>query len=105
MHRRLLDLVVARMPPGCALAVHHFLEGAVSLKSGRQIKPYDADMCSLQPGELAARYADVLPEVLLHEESMSIDGRPVVSYVARKPRLLTIRFTDDAKVVVRIRAS
>ena len=105
MHRTLLDAVVARMPHGCVLAVHHFLDGAVSLKSGRAIKPHDADMRSLSHGELARRYGGALPEVLLDDEEVSCDGRPVCSYVARKPPLLTLSFVGETAVVVRLRVA
>ena len=74
MHRGLLDDCVCFMPRGCVLGVHHFLEGAVSLKSGREIKAHDANMCSLARGELSARYADSLPHVLLCDEETLEEG-------------------------------
>lgn len=119
MHRRLLDACVARMPRGCALGVHHFLEGAVSLKSGKSIKPHDPDMRSLAPGELSARYAEALPHTLLcdeetrewtggdatagaaHEQQV---GRPMASFVARKRPLLSIAFCPGGGVSARLRA-
>ena len=93
MHRGLLDFVAGAMPAGCVLAVHHFEEGSVSLKSGRAIKPHDAQQCSLASGELATRYAQLLPEVLVDESGSSADGgRPMCSYAARKPPLLGVTF-------------
>ncbi len=90
LHRGLMDFVVRRMPHGCVLAVHHFVEGAVSLKSGRSIKPHDVDKCSLRPGELAERYAGAV-EVLLDEAESSCDGgRPMCSFAGRKPPLFRL---------------
>ena len=83
MSRALLDAVVEAMPVGCCLAVHHFCAGAKSLKSGRPIKGGNPDVRGLEPGELAARYAGVLA-VLLDEESRTVEGRPLLSYVGRK---------------------
>jgi hypothetical protein len=126
MHRRLLDACVARMPRGCALGVHHFLEGAVSLKSGKSIKPHDPDMCSLAPGELRARYAEALPHILLCDEETRewiggasateqqqqrqqqqqppAAGRPMVTFVARKHPLLSIAFCTGGGVRARLQA-
>ena len=107
MHRSLLDAVVKLMPPGCTLAVHHFLEGAVSLKSGRHIKPHDADQRSLKPGELRDRYGSELTQILLDEEVASCDcERPMVSFVARKPPLLSITIVDGSPpLCVRVAAT
>ena len=80
MHRPLLDAVVAQMGGGSVLAVHAFREGATSRKSGKEIKAEPG----LAPGELRARFP-ALSEVLLDEESRTADGRPVCSYVARRP--------------------
>lgn len=97
LHRGLLDFVVGAMPAGCVLAVHHFVEGAVSLKSGRSIKPHDADMCSLRPCELRRRYDAALPLVLLDDEAhASCDGaRPMASYAARKPPLVRVEWEGE----------
>ena len=85
------------MPAGCVLAVHHFVEGAVSLKSGKHIKPLDADMCSLRRGELRERYASL--DVLLDEEpAPSCDGgRPMCSFAARQPPLLRLCWDDGRR--------
>ena len=133
MHRGLLDDCVCFMPRGCVLGVHHFLEGAVSLKSGREIKAHDANMCSLARGELSARYADSLPHVLLCDEetlegragvqpqhhhldqaavgaghgpraaTRGVAARPMCSFAARKPPLLSIAFCSGGGEV-RVRA-
>jgi len=97
LHRGLLDFIVGAMPAGCVLAVHHFIEGAVSLKSGRSIKPHDADMCSLRPAELRTRYAAGLQVPLLDDEGhASCDGaRPMASYAARKPPLLRLEWSES----------
>lgn len=86
MSRALLDEVVAAMPPGCVLAVHHFGRDAVSLKSGRPIKGGDTDACGLSVGELAARYGEGSGglEVLLDEEAETAEGRPLCSFAGRK---------------------
>jgi SAM-dependent methyltransferase len=105
MHRGMLDAVVKMMPAGCCLAVHHFLAGAVSLKSGREIKPHDSEMCSLSPGELRRRYAHVLTEVLLDEEVTSCDGREMCSFAARKPPLLRLDFLPCGAVRAWVRAT
>lgn len=83
MSRALLDEVVDAMPAGCCLAVHHFGLGAASLKSGKPIKGGNPDACGLAPGELAARYRRTL-RVLLDEESESVEGRPLLSFVGQK---------------------
>lgn len=83
MSRALLDAVVEAMPVGSCLAVHHFGAGACSLKSGKPIKGGNPDARGLEPGELAARYAGVLT-VLLDEESATVEGRPLLSFLGRK---------------------
>ena len=84
MSRSLVDEVVAAMPAGSFLAVHHFLEGAVSLKAmHREIKNGDADKGNLAPGELRARYA-AAGEVLVDDEGETADGRPICSFVLRR---------------------
>eukprot|EP00965_Chrysotila_dentata_P081781 2700046-Pleurochrysis_carterae.AAC.2 len=80
--RKLLQ--VRLMPAGCCLAVHHFLKGEVSLKSGRQIKAGNADECGLQPGELQARFKSTLTEVLLDEVVTSCDAREMNNFAAIK---------------------
>ncbi|KAL1510709.1 hypothetical protein AB1Y20_007002 [Prymnesium parvum] len=84
MSRALLDDVVAAMPVGCVLAVHHFTREAVSLKSGRPIKGANEDERGLAPGELRARYAGVLDDILLEETVEGIDGRMLCNFAARK---------------------
>lgn len=86
MHRRLLDFVWQRMPVGCWLAVHHFLEGAVSLKSGKRIKPSSEDERSLRPGELRERFSSATrrADIVLDEAGTSADGRPMWSFVCQK---------------------
>ena len=71
------------MPPGCCLAVHHFGAEAPSLKSGRPIKGNSADARGLARGELAARYHGVL-RVLLDEETETVEGRQLFSFLGRK---------------------
>ena len=83
MSRALLDEVVAIMPAGCCLAVHHFGRDAPSLKSGKPIKGGNPDACGLALGELAARYHGVL-RVLLDEESETVEGRPLLSFLGEK---------------------
>ena len=83
MSRALLDEVVAAMPAGCGLAVEHFGQGAPSLKSGKPIKGGNTDACGLALGELAARYRGVL-RVLLDEESETVEGRPLLSFLGQK---------------------
>ena len=83
MSRALLDEVVAVMPAGCALAVEHFGQDAPSLKSGKPIKGGNPDACGLALGELAARYRGVL-RVLLDEESETVEGRPLLSFLGQK---------------------
>ena len=83
MSRALLDEVVAAMPAGCGLAVEHFGQGAPSLKSGKPIKGGNPDACGLALGELAARYRGVL-RVLLDEESETVEGRPLLSFLGQK---------------------
>ena len=84
MSRSLVDEVVAAMPTGSFLAVHHFLEGAVSLKAmHREIKNGDADKGNLAPGELRARYA-AAGDVLVDDEGETADGRPICSFVLRR---------------------
>ena len=113
LHRGLFDFVVAAMPPGCVLCVHHFVEGATSFKSGRPIKPDDANMRSLRPGELAQRWRPQRLDVLLDDTGASCDGgRPMGSFAARKPALLTVHASrhggdgggGDA-LIVRVRAA
>ena len=93
MARKLLDEVVSLMPAGCTLALHHFREGATSLKSGRPMKESDIDACALGPSECLQRWGggdggSAPPsshlEVLLHCEDESVDGRPTVSFAVRK---------------------
>lgn len=94
MHRPLLDLVVRVMPAGCVLAVHAFTQGATSRKSGKEIKAEPG----LEPGELRARFAELMSDVLLDDVSQTADGRPICSYVARAslaPQLEAVRLEDD----------
>ena len=101
MSRRLLDSVIDLMPVGCCLALHHFREGATSLKSGRPIKEGDADARALGPAECLRRYASPSLEVLLHAEDASTDGRPTVSFAVRK---LEPRETCEESMVSSMRA-
>lgn len=64
--------------------VHHFVAGAVSLKSGREIKAGNAEERSLEPGELGERYRAALPRVLIDEACESEDGRPMTNFAACK---------------------
>ena len=58
---------------------------ACSLKSGKPIKASDADACGLVPGELAARYATLqVLDVLLDEQDLTAEGRPLCNFAARK---------------------
>ena len=102
LHRELLDFVAARMPAGGTLAVHHFAEGAVSLKSGRAIHPHNPNQCSLREGELARRYARELPQLILDVLEPSRDGaRPTCSFAARKLPLLRLCLHDAPRVRLR----
>ena len=84
MSRKLLEAVLEVMPPGCVLALHHFREGATSLKSGRPIKEADPDACALAPGECLRRFSSPTLELLLHDEGHVGDGRPTVNWAVRK---------------------
>ena len=64
--------------------VHHFVAGAVSLKSGREIKAGNAEERNLEPGELGERYRAALPRVLIDEACESEDGRPMTNFAACK---------------------
>ena len=84
MSRKLIKAVLEVMPPGCVLALHHFREGATSLKSGRPIKEADPDACALAPGECLLRFSSPNLELLLHDEGYVADGRPTVNWAVRK---------------------
>lgn len=71
--------------------MHHFTREAVSLKSGRPIKRGNEDECGLEPGELRARYSQILDEVLLDEVHVSADGRALCSFAARKTSATLLR--------------
>ncbi|ACV27832.1 rhodanese-like domain-containing protein [Kangiella koreensis] len=77
LHRPLLDLYHEHLPAGSLVAIHTFMEEAA--KYGSPKKP----AYLLKPKELAEKFADW--DILLDQEHVLSDHRPLSLFLARKP--------------------